>query len=734
VVNSTESSFDSSICESSTQHKTLDRLSKVKYSIMVIMEPGLYSKKFRVLYLLSIYFSLLVSSHGGSISFNFNFSDQTTVDENIMFKGDAFYDGTNKISLNLESTDKNNTNSTGRATYNQPVQLWDENTGEVMSFTTRFSFLIQNATPNNFGDGLAFFLSPYQSQIPPEAHGAEGKYLGLFNSTTAMNSSANQVVAVEFDTFFNSDIDPNSTNPTDCHIGIDVNMIKSKSYQLIPNYIFVGMMMTAQIEYDGQKNLLSISLSHDDDFTTQYTLSAVVDIRNILPNMSTIGFSAATGRAMEQHQIFSWSFNSTLEVKQNSSASPPSSFTSSRNHKSKISVLVIGGIAAGTFVMFLLVGIILYHLRKRRSIKKTRGIEVIADESIDYEFEMGTGPKRFPYSELVDATNGFGVNEKLGEGGFGSVYKGILKDQYIHIAVKRVSKDSKQGKKEYISEVRIISQLRHRNLVQLIGWCHDHGEFLLVYELMYNGSLDNHLYSKERLLNWPVRHNIALGLGSALLYLHEEWEQCVVHRDIKPSNIMLDSQFNAKLGDFGLARLIDHNQDVETVAAGTKGYIAPECVLGTANASTHSDVFSFGVVLLEIACGRRPIMLEHDQMKVSLVHWVWDLYGQNDLMEAVDARLNGNYKKEEVERLMVVGLWCAHPEKSLRPSIRQAMNVLHFQAGLPILPPKMPVPVYAIPWDSNMQLHASSTATSSSIAKVSARSAPAPSSDSSSCL
>ena len=173
---------------------------------------------------------------------------------------------------------------------------------------------------------------------------------------------------------------------------------------------------------------------------------------------------------------------------------------------------------------------------------------------------------------------------------------------------------------------------------------------------MHKGSLDKHLYNKKNLLTWPIRHNIALGLGSALLYLHEEWEQCVVHRDIKPSNIMLDSSFNAKLGDFGLARLIDHNQEVETVAAGTKGYIAPECVLGTENASTHSDVFSFGVVLLEIACGRRPIMPEHDRRKVSLVEWVWDLYGQKALMEAVDSSLSGDFIKEEVECLMIVGL------------------------------------------------------------------------------
>ncbi|KAJ4776499.1 L-type lectin-domain containing receptor kinase IX.1 [Rhynchospora pubera] len=675
-----------------------------------------------VLFVLLIYLFSLVVPHVGSVSFNFNFSDTNTGTKNITFKGDAFYNK-DLISLTKDSRGTNIQNSTGQATYNQPVFLWDENTGEVTNFTTQFSFLI-NPTSTSTGDGMAFFLSQYPPQIPPNSN-IYGKYLGLFNSTTAMNASMNQIIAVEFDTFLNT-IDPNSTGSTPCHIGIDIKTINSTSYRFIENCLFVGSIMTAQVEYNSKLKLLSLLLWNNTNPETNFSLNATVDIKNILPSTCAVGFSAATGGSVELHQIFSWSFNSTLAMKQNPSSSPPA------KDKNTISVPTIIGIVACTFVMLSLVGIFICYSRRKRLITSTGEIEVIGDESIDYEFEKGRGPRRFPYSDLSDATNDFSENNKLGEGGFGSVYGGVLKDENVNVAVKRVSKESKQGKKEYISVVKIISQLRHRNLVQLIGWCHDHGEFLLVYELMHNGSLDKHLYNKEYPLAWPIRHNIALGLGSALLYLHEEWQQCVVHRDVKPSNIMLDSSFNAKLGDFGLARLTNHDQDLETtIVAGTKGYMAPECALGTANPSTQSDMFSLGIVLLEITCGRRPIVPQHDQKKVSLVEWVWGLYGKNALVEAVDSRLNGDFNRDEAECFMVVGLWCAHPEKSLRPSIKQAMSVLQFQAPLPILPPKMPVPIYAIPADPHMQLYTSSDATSSSVAAASIKSAPAIPSDSS---
>lgn len=314
----------------------------------------------------------------------------------------------------------------------------------------------------------------------------------------------------------------------------------------------------------------------------------------------------------------------------------------------------------------------------------------------DDEFEMiNIGPRRFSYRELALSTGGFAGKEKLGEGGFGEVYKGFLEESGKYVAVKRLSERSDQGPKEFASEVNIISRLSHKNLVKLTGWCHEKGELLLVYEFMENRSLDLHLFKENRLLTWATRYKIACGLASALLYLHEDWEQCVLHRDIKSSNVMLDANFNAKLGDFGLAKLVDHEKGSKTLTmlAGTLGYMAPEIVV-TGKATRESDVYSFGVVALEIACGRKPIEYMGQDKQIRLVEWVWDSYGKGTLLEATDLRPRSDYMEEQMKRLMIVGLWCAHPESYNRPSMRQVTHVLISEGSLPMLPSKMPLASY----------------------------------------
>ncbi|KAA8545681.1 hypothetical protein F0562_020867 [Nyssa sinensis] len=587
---------------------------------------------------------------------------------------------------------------TGRATYNQNLHLWDKASGNLTDFSTHFSFIIDSSGSPYYGDGLAFFLAPLGSSIPTNSTGGR---LGLASTSSPTTpSSATQFVAVEFDTFLNA-WELNLYGP---HVGININSMNSVTTTRWGNNVSLGTENDAWISYSSSSQKLSVVfISSINNGTQQNSLSYVVDLSKVLPEWVIFGFSAATGDWIEKHAVKSWEFYSSLPENLTYPTGPGAAAPNA-NHdpvvvskeKKERNIGLVVGLTIGLSVLvggLVLMGSCL--LKKRNTEEKED--ELAFDPSMDDEFEKGSGPKKFSYGELVRATNSFAEEEKLGEGGFGGVYRGFLRDLNSHVAVKKVSRVSEQGIKEYASEVKIFSRLRHRNLVQLIGWCHEKRELLLVYEFMPNGSLDSHLFKAKTVLTWVVRYKIAQGLASALFYLHEEWEQCVVHRDIKSSNIMLDSSFNAKLGDFGLARLVDHEKGSQTtIVAGTRGYMAPEYVI-TGKASKESDVYSFGVVALEIACGRKPIFSKDQESQITLVEWVWDLYGMGKLLEAADPKLCVDFDEREMERLMIVGLWCAHPDNNLRPPIRQAIHVLSFEASLPTLPSKMPLPTYSAP-------------------------------------
>lgn len=551
---------------------------------------------------------------------------------------------------------------------------------------------------NASAGGIAFFVASEDSASPPL--NSSGGWLGLFNQSNDGNSS-NQIVAVEFDIFK----DP--WDSSDNHVGVDVNSIVSVAKRTWSTTMVSGDILGARITYNGTLRRLDVTLKDPQVPNESVTLNLTdvsIDLKEILPARVIVGFSASTGQSIPIQAIRSWNFTSSLDL----------IVVTENVEKSKLWIV---GLVIGLVGLISLTGLLFgvwwrTTKRKQREREERNGDDDdddfndeeigMVENVVDEEFIKGTGPKRFSYKELVKATNNFSEERKLGQGGFGGVYKGFVTELNMEIAAKKISSNSKQGKKEYISEVNIISRLRHRNLVQLVGYSHERGHFLLVYEYMPNGSLDSHLFGKKPRLSWPVRYKIAHGIASALLYLHEEWEQCVVHRDIKSSNVMLDSNFNAKVGDFGLARLVDHGlRSPTTVVAGTMGYLAPESLL-TSKASKESDLFSFGVVALEIACGRKAVEHhEEEEEKISLVSWVWGLYGQGRLLEGVDKALNGEFNQEEMVCLMTVGLWCAHPNHNLRASIRQAIQVLNFEAPLPKLPTQMPVPMFYAPTTAN---------------------------------
>ncbi|KAL7090196.1 hypothetical protein ACP275_12G025200 [Erythranthe tilingii] len=556
----------------------------------------------------------------------------------------------------------------GRVIYNGKVPLWDSQ--KLADFATHFSFTIDTQRRPRYGNGLAFFLAPVGFQIPPNSAGG---YLGLFNTTTT-NSNQTQIVSVEFDSLSNEGWDPKYE-----HVGINKNSITSSVTSEWNVSLHNDERADAWIQYNSTTKNLSVLWGYGGGPNS--SLSYEIDLKEVLPQWVTVGISAATGTYVERHTLASWDFTSTsLDINETDG--------SKKNIGLVVGLVLFGCvlIAGGALACVVL-------MRKRRD-----GFDEAPDMTSMINDDLAVGPRRFPYKDLYAATNKFSEKRKLGEGGFGGVYKGHLIDLDIPIAVKRFSGRSKHGKKQYLTEVKVISMLRHRNLVQLIGWSHDHhGELLLVYEFMSNGSLDHHLFRKDNILSWTQRYNIALGLASALLYLHQEWEQCVVHRDIKSSNVMLDSSLNAKLGDFGLAQLMDHGLTPKTTGlAGTSGYMAPEYLSG-GRASKESDVYSFGVVALEIATGKKSIGPLNQESNKSLVEWVWDLYGDRKLLSGVDESVLADFEAEEAERLMIVGLWCAHPNYRLRPSIRQASRVLNFETDLPKLENKMPVPAFNAP-------------------------------------
>ncbi|XP_075110376.1 L-type lectin-domain containing receptor kinase IX.1-like isoform X1 [Nicotiana tabacum] len=660
-------------------------------------------------------FLLIITPFATSLSFNFDSFRPS--DQNVTYERDA-YPADGAIQLTIDLINRHVNASIGRATYSKPLHLWDKASGNVTDFSTHFSFSINSKGRTRYGDGLAFFLAPAGSRTPENT--TRGGSLGLTSNTQRLNTSSNHFVAVEFDTYQNVQYDPKGD-----HVGIDINSMQSVVnvtwFSSIPN----GRRTDAWISYNStSKNLTVVFTGFKDNSTVTVlqSLSHNLDLREYLPEWVTFGFTGGAGLVFALQSIYSWNFTSSLEVNDNITNPGvvlPRPKPEHAQSKNKLG-LVVGLVSGGCVLVFVCV-LMLFAFWRKRKLREDEDNDIF-DGSMTHEFERSTGPKKFLYRELARCTNSFAQENKLGEGGFGGVYKGYLRELNSYVAVKRVSRESKQGIKEYASEVSIISRLRHRHLVQLIGWCHEKRELLLVYEFMPNGSLDFHLFKGKSHLTWPIRYKIAQGLASTLLYLHEEWEQCVVHRDIKSSNIMLDSNFNAKLGDFGLARLVDHEKGSQTtVLAGTRGYMAPECFI-TGKASKETDVYSFGVVALEIACGRKAIDPKAEEDQVKLVDWVWSLYGMGNLNEAADPKLLSEFNEMETKHLLIVGLWCAHPDSKCRPSIRQAIHVLNFEAPLPTLPPNMPVPTYCSHYSVNRDNTDSSNTTTAYAASSSSAS------------
>ncbi|KAL0320724.1 UNVERIFIED_CONTAM: G-type lectin S-receptor-like serine/threonine-protein kinase [Sesamum radiatum] len=337
--------------------------------------------------------------------------------------------------------------------------------------------------------------------------------------------------------------------------------------------------------------------------------------------------------------------------------------------------LILISMVSGVLVSGFINGAILLMRRKRRARKKNEDLELPV----------------FKWTTIVAATNNFSRENIIGEGGFGPVYRGNLSAEE-EIAVKRLSRTSGQGLEEFKTEVILIAKLQHRNLVRLLGCCIEGEERMLIYEYLPNKSLDCFVFDQYRrtLLTWPKRFDIIMGIARGLLYLHHDSRLKIIHRDLKTSNILLDGNFNPKISDFGLARTFGENQSTATTkrVVGTYGYMAPEYAMD-GKFSVKSDIFSLGVVLLEIVSGRKNRGFDHCTHCHSLLEHAWLLWKENKIFELMDECLSDTFVESEVKRCVQVGLLCVQKYAEDRPVMSSVLLMLGTEGS--ILPePKEP--------------------------------------------
>jgi len=650
-------------------------------------------------------FLLFFFFHGsGAVEFVYN--GFTNAD--LSFEGEASIDERGRLGL----TSGLDIVGIGHAFHRYPISFGKTRSDPTMhSFTTSFVFertFSDGVDPSAQRDGVAFVISSTDKFLNDSL--LPGPYLGLFNMSNRSNASRN-ILAIELGTIMN----PRFNDVDDNHVAINMNSLISVNSHTAGFYTSDGgfnslRLISEQefqlwVEYDGKAQQLNVTLGSPWSPKPKFPLlSSPLNLSSFFPSAVFAGFSASTSTLATRHFILGWSFKTNGEPPQlnysafiegwerrnySAPAGPGLEVDISQdivplphpNHGSQPARpplhMLLPVVTLTSLILLVIFASLGYGYKRRHS--KAAGRQS--------DWEINSGPPCFTYKDLVNATGGFNDKMLLGKGGFGRVYKGFLPASKKNVAIKRISPESKQGTKEFISEVNILGHVRHRNVVRLLGYCRHKHELLLVYDYMPNGSLDKYLYGGQGklALGWFQRFCIIKSVASGLLYLHEEWEHVVIHRDIKSSNVLLDDEMNARLGDFGLARLHDHGVDAHTTrVAGTFGYIAPELArFGKATKAT--DVFAFGVFLMEVTCGRRPVEVNASGEPQVLADHVTSAWQGGSIMDSRDPRLE-DCVEQEVEMILKLGLLCSHPSPKVRPGMRSVMQYLETVATLPDFP------------------------------------------------
>ncbi|ESQ51422.1 hypothetical protein EUTSA_v10016376mg [Eutrema salsugineum] len=555
----------------------------------------------------------------------------------------------------------------GQAFHGFPIPLLNSSNSSV-SFSTSFVFAITPG-PGSPGHGLAFVISPSMdfSQAFPT------NYLGLFNTSNNGNP-LNRILAVEFDTVqaveFN-DIDDN-------HVGIDLNGVVSiesapaayfddREAKNVSLKLASGEPIRVWIEYNATEMMLNVTVAPLDRLKPNLPLlSRKLNLSGIFAEENYIGFSGATGTITSAHLVLGWSFSIEGKASEfdltklpsipdpptpsSPSPNPPVSVKKDTNNTKLIIILA----ASATFGLIIMLSFLGVWFFRRNQILVTRGA------------------RKFSHQMISNATGGFDNTRLLGERNSGSFYKGQLTPTEI-IAVKRITCTTRQQKTTLISEIDAISKIRQRNLVNLLGYCTKGNDICLVYEYVPNGSLDRFLFSNDRpVLTWSDRFCIIKGIASGLQYLHGEGPKPLIHGNVKASNILLDEELNSRLGDYG-----------QGSRHSTTGHVAPELV-ETGKVTRDTDVYAFGVLMMEIVCGRKAIEPTKPPEEISLVNWVLQGFKNGDLLQRCDARINREeLVAREVLLVLKTGLLCANRSAEARPMIKKVFQYLDGLERLP---------------------------------------------------